>query len=209
MTILIGGEMRPHQMREHILDVAASLFYEHGLRAIGVDRVIAEAGIAKATLYRHFPTKELLMVAYLTRRSDIALNTLKAELASITDGPLARIDALFDKLASAMNDNFRGCAFIRALSEHLESEPIRDRGKTHKTAVRELIFDLLEPLAASEESRRRLGDSIALLYDGALSMGLLYQQGDAAVTAKHAAGTLIRHIATASDPTTLLRRSIQ
>lgn len=174
-------------MREYILDVAAKLFYQHGLRAIGVDRVISEAGIAKATLYRHFPAKEQLMVAYLKRRSEAAIRGITTELDSIPGPPAAHIEALFDRLARVMDGEFRGCAFIRAMSEHLESEAIRDQVIAHKNAVRELIGGLMQSLPLPDTAKDELVDCVSLLYEGALSMGLVYQQGRSALAAKRAA----------------------
>lgn len=173
-------------MHEYILETAGKLFYEHGLRAIGVDRVIAEAGIAKATLYRHFPTKERLMVTYLQRRSAAALGAIHTELEGVGEASAARIDALFGRLARVMNSGFRGCAFIRALSEHLESDAIRAEVIRHKDAVRELIGGLLAPQQAE------LRDTLFLLYEGALSMGLVYQDNRGALSAHKAAMALFK-----------------
>jgi len=99
-------------MREHILETAAGLFYREGLRSVGVDRIIADAGIAKATLYRHFATKEQLIVVYLKSRHDITLAAMSAAIHKAGTDPVQRVCALYDWLYTRANAEFRGCAFL-------------------------------------------------------------------------------------------------
>jgi AcrR family transcriptional regulator len=101
--------------RERILDAASAAFYRRGIRAVGVDSVIADADVAKATLYRHFPSKDALVQAFLERRDERwrawfadAVERLAPDPA---DRPLAAFDALGEWFGS---EDFRGCAFINA-----------------------------------------------------------------------------------------------
>src|ERR1700726_197042 len=95
-------------MQERILDTAGRLFYGQGIRAVGVDMIAAEIGISKRTLYNYFPSKDELVVAYLSRR----FIPLKA-----TDlPPVEQILAAFDRLeASFTSRGFRGCPFVNAV----------------------------------------------------------------------------------------------
>ncbi|MEU1520053.1 helix-turn-helix domain-containing protein [Streptomyces sp. NPDC005811] len=106
-------------VRERILDTAARLFYAHGVRAVGVDRVIKESNVAKATLYTHFRSKNALVEAYLRRQAERA----HAELLHIEAeaGP-ACIAAVFDHAAEGADaQNYQGCCFLNAAAEHLDT----------------------------------------------------------------------------------------
>jgi AcrR family transcriptional regulator len=105
---------------ERILDAATRLFSEHGVRAVGVARVISEAGVAKATLYAHFPSKGDLVQAYLARQADRAEREIDA-LEQEGVGGVQLIRAVFDLAArAAAQDGYAGCCFIAATAEHLE-----------------------------------------------------------------------------------------
>ena len=104
--------------RSHILEVAERLFYAEGYRAVGVDRLIAEADVAKATFYRHFRTKDDLLVAVLEARDarfrEWLARRVEALAADPRDRPLAVFDALAELFAA---DDFRGCAFLNTMVE--------------------------------------------------------------------------------------------
>lgn len=106
--------------RERILDAASRLFSEHGVRAVGVARVIAEAGVAKTTLYAHFPSKDDLVRAYLARQAERVEREIDAlERAGVRGTRLIR--AVFDLAAdAAAKDRYAGCCFISAAAEHLD-----------------------------------------------------------------------------------------
>ncbi|MBD8518879.1 TetR/AcrR family transcriptional regulator [Plantibacter sp. CFBP 8804] len=106
--------------RERILDAATRLFSERGVRAVGVARVISEAGVAKATLYAHFPSKDDLVRAYLARQADRTEQEIKA-LEREGVGGVQLIRAVFNLAArAAAQDRYAGCCFITATAEHLE-----------------------------------------------------------------------------------------
>src|ERR1700733_9301192 len=97
-------------MRERILETSVRLFYRQGIRAVGVDTVAAEIGISKRTLYNYFPTKDELIVAYLSRR-------LRPPAKSDTP-PVEQILGDFDRLErSFASSGFRGCPFVNAVAE--------------------------------------------------------------------------------------------
>lgn len=169
-------------MREHIIQTASRLFYRNGIRAVGMDRVIEEANIAKATLYRHFPTKEQLIVAYLQARSGHVLASMK-DAALTGASPHKRIASLFQLLErDSHSSEFRGCAFVLAIAEHEESEAIRNVVRGHKNHVKRIFLDVISK--SGRTNGKRLSEQLALLYDGALSSILVYRNPQAA---RHAA----------------------
>lgn len=137
--------------RERILATAARLFYARGVRATGVDQLIAEAGVAKATFYYHFPAKEALVRAYLKGRHDKWMSDFEARLAKTkTRGLAGAADALEAWFRSG---DFNGCAFINIVAESSEPE-WREIACAHKEALRDVLARRLPPhLAAPKRSR--------------------------------------------------------
>lgn len=156
----------------HILAVAGSLFYREGIRAVGIDRIILEADIAKATLYRHFRSKEDLVLAYLEDRHDQVMAGLHEVLALFSE-PRDQIAEIFERLyLKAGNPEFRGCAFGLAVAEHGESERIVGLARLHKSAVAAVLDQIAQ--AAGFPDADRIGRHLALLYDGALARRAVY-----------------------------------
>lgn len=112
-----GAQIHHPTLRERILAKAGELFYRHGIHAVGVDRIIKESNVAKMTFYKYFPSKSKLIVAYLSYRNELWLQTLK-EIAG-RDAPVVdRILAVFDVLDDAFHaPDFQGGPFIKALAE--------------------------------------------------------------------------------------------
>src|SRR5689334_17963514 len=106
---------RPSAARQRILDTAFRLFYAHGIRAVGIDRIIAESGVAKATFYKHFPAKDDLVVAYLDRVDGVWGEQLRTAAEAAGPDPADQLVGMFDALVSACRrEGYRGCAFINA-----------------------------------------------------------------------------------------------
>ena len=119
--------------RQRILDAAFRLFYARGIRAVGVDTIIAESGVAKATFYKHFPAKDDLVVAYLDRVDGIWSGQLHAAAEAAGRRPADQLVGLFDALATACRrEGYRGCAFINAAAEAQPGTPVHDRTVAHK-----------------------------------------------------------------------------
>jgi AcrR family transcriptional regulator len=133
--------------RERILATAYELFLQHGLAAVGVDRIVAEAGVAKTTLYRHFHSKAGLAVAVLLRHEELwTRRWLKPEAerlaSSREDGPIAIFDALDEWFGQA---DYEGCLFINSLLETRDhSSPVRKVAITAIEHVYEVVQRLLE-----------------------------------------------------------------
>ncbi|MFK3777662.1 TetR/AcrR family transcriptional regulator [Agrobacterium sp. NPDC089420] len=151
---------------DQILTAAGALFYNEGIRAVGIDRIIEEAKVAKATLYRHFPSKDHLVAAYLQDRHDRVIHSLQDVLTATTD-PREQIRAIFERLyEKADSPEFRGCAFALAVAEHGDSERVITVARTHKRMVRD-IFQAV--MSKAEVRPDQAASHLSLLYEGALA----------------------------------------
>jgi AcrR family transcriptional regulator len=185
------ADRRPSEARQRILDTAYALFTRDGVRAVGVDRIIAESGVAKMTLYRHFPSKEELVLAYLDLRTQRwTRGWLEREIERRAATPRGRMLALFDAYDEWFRRrDFEGCGFVRTMFETYNS------GRpAHAAAVRHLgaVADLLERLAteAGIKDPRRLAQDLHLLALGAV-VAATSGASDAALRARQLAQTLI------------------
>lgn len=176
--------------RERILDTAFRLFYAHGPRGVGVDTVVAESGVAKATLYKHFPHKDDLVVAYLDRVDEVWFEQLKDAAAAAGNDPRAQLVGMFDALEdAARRPGYHGCAFINTAAESSTESSAHARTVAHKVAVRDWVTGLAAAAGAADP--HRLATQLSLLIDGGLSAGVL--DGDPTVpsAAKEAAQVLV------------------
>jgi len=153
---------KPPAARERILLTAHDLFYGEGIRATGIDRVIAEAGVTKATFYRHFPSKNDLIREFLEYRHRRWVDWFVAALRRHGNSA----DALVPALAEWFGDEgFRGCAFINSVGELGDALPeVLEIAQRHKQDMTAVIASLLPA------SRRRAGDAraLSLAVDGAI-----------------------------------------
>ena len=167
-------------MQERILSTADRLFYSQGIRAIGVDTVAAEIGISKRTLYNYFPSKEGLVIAYLTRRYVVPKPT--------DDPPLDQILAAFDRLERGIaKENFRGCPFVNAVTEL--GDAVAKIAADVKEQRRLWFRELLSRLDATDADG--LATQLTLLMEGAISAALVRRDPALARAAKAAATVLM------------------
>lgn len=156
------------ETREHVLQVATDLFYWNGIRAVGVDRVAAEAGVAPTTLYRLFASKDYLIAAYLERATGLYQEWFEAAVDDAD--PRARILGVFDALTEQVHPNqCRGCPFLLALAEFPDPEhPAHQQAVVLKRWVRDRLGDLTAQLAktAPIDDPDTLADHLALLMEG-------------------------------------------
>lgn len=188
----------PLPARERILDVADRLFYARGIRAVGVDTIVAESGAAKTTLYSHYPSKDDLIAAYLRRRSERWLAHLDAELAAHAGPATERILHVFDLLEDWFADpGYRGCPFINACAEfdaeHAAATVVHEHRKLLLATFTELSRE------AGADAPDIVATQIMMLYDGAMVRAHLDGTPAAARAAKAATEALLR-ATTASRP---------
>lgn len=155
------------EVRDRLLDTADALFYAHGIRAIGVDAIAAEAGVSKRTLYRHFRSKDELVAAYLARRA--------CRIDPIPDvPPLGQISAIFDRLERWFGSkDFRGCPFVNAAAE-LGGTPDHPALEIVASLKRRRERQLMRHLAAlgADDPRERARE-LAIIIEGAVCASLV------------------------------------
>ena len=172
-------------MKDRILETADRLFYLQGIRAVGVDTIAAEIGISKRTLYNHFPSKDALISAYLSRRFVVPRSSEKP--------PVEQILGTFDSLERRFSaKDFRGCPFVNAVAElGSEDQSVRRIAIAFKESRRLWFRDLLVQLGVADA--QALATQLALLVDGAIAQDLVRNDPAMARAAKEAATVLLRH----------------
>jgi AcrR family transcriptional regulator len=159
--------------RKRILDVATELFYANGLRSVSADRIVAQVGITKVTFYRHFPTKEDLIVAYLERRAEWERAAVASARAAAPGKPGDALRMIVDGIGQeSCSPGFRGCPFINAAAEYADPEhPIRRAVSAHRQWFKGAIEEFLVELGVSDSSR--VAGQLVILRDGAMISGYL------------------------------------
>jgi AcrR family transcriptional regulator len=180
--------------RERVLKTASRLFHREGIRAVGVDRIAAEAEVGKMTLYRHFATKDDLVVAVLEGRDGPARAALAAAIEHAGDDPRARLLAPFSMLEPWFTGpGFRGCPFMNASLElHDPRHPARAVARRHKAATRDAFAAAAVAVGcAAPEDAAALADQLALLFDGAIAQAQTRDPRAVARAALAAAAVLV------------------
>ena len=177
--------------RERILDTAGRLFYRDGIRAVGVDTIVAEASVAKMSLYRHFPSKDDLVVAYMERMHDEFWAWLAAQTAPYPDEPRRALEAIFEGVVRlAASPQCLGCAFLGMAIEFPEADyPGHRLAIQHKLAVLERLAELAT--LAGARAPRELAGQLLLLMDGVWGAVRVFGPGSHAADAAGASRTLI------------------
>jgi AcrR family transcriptional regulator len=176
--------------RERLLAAAEELFYEEGVHSVGIDRVIERAGVAKATLYSTFGSKDELVREYLLRHTATWRGRLTSGLAARYGTPRERLLGVFDLLGERMTeDDFRGCALVNASAEARPGSSIGPVCVEGRAWVPELFADLARQSGVAEPGP--LARQLALLYHGAMLSGWMDHDATAAAAARAAAATLL------------------
>ena len=183
--------MRKSPKRQHLIEVAARLFNRLGYHAAGIDQVIAEAGIAKTTLYRHFQSKEDLIVAVLKQIDGEFREAMRAYVDAAAKTPDQRLLAAFDYLESWFGDaSFYGCPFVSAAAEYAERpSPVFQEAAMHKRLMIAYFEELAR--AAGMPEPVRIAEEIHLLHEGAIAIAHVNGDPSAAVKAKAMAERLL------------------
>lgn len=167
--------------RDRILATASRLFFEQGYRATGINQVIQEAGVAKATFYSHFPTKDDLCLASLQARNRAEQSAVEAFVDRYSD-PRERLMAVMDAIGSWLEANrLRGCQFLNMVSEVPDpTTELRREGVRHYEGLRRMIRGLAEELVAADPARYRhldagaLADEYLVTLTGAIALTEIY-----------------------------------
>jgi AcrR family transcriptional regulator len=180
-------EPRP---RERILETATRLFYRQGYRAVGIDTIIRESGVAKMSLYKHFPSKDDLITAYLEQVNEGFFKWVEGMTSEIKT-PRGKLEAIFDNIgARAASVACLGCPFGAAAVEFPELDhPAHAMALKHKTLVLELLQDLSTQAKARDP--RALAESLMLVMDGAWQTARMFGPTGHAGRASDAARVLI------------------
>ena len=175
--------------RERLLDAANELFYAEGVHTVGIDRVIEHAGVAKATLYSAYGSKDELIRAYLVGRHETRRERMTRALDGI-ESPRERLLVVFDVLnESFAQPNYHGCAFVNASAETRPGSPIEEATDDYRRWLRGLLADLARDAGAAEPER--LARQLHLLYDGASVSARMDRDPEAATPARIAAEALV------------------
>jgi AcrR family transcriptional regulator len=175
--------------RARLLQVASELFYAEGVQSVGIDRVIERAGVAKASLYSTFGSKEGLVCAYLNARHEETLARLRSAIAA-TEDPIERLLAVFDAQARLFHTpDFHGCAFTAAATEAPSGGRIDAAAQSYRHDIHVLFNELA--VAAGVPDPELLASQLQLVYDGGGLAANLDKNPEIATAARAAASALI------------------
>jgi AcrR family transcriptional regulator len=177
--------------RQQVLDTAAALFFREGFRAVGIDTIVSESGVAKMTLYRHFPSKDDLIVAYLRDSNEKFWVWFEGSTTPYAGQPAKQLLAFFRALESLVTTpQCYGCPFLNAIVDFPDhAHPGHQVALAHKQSVQERFRQLTEQAGA--QSPERLADHLILLMDGAFMAVRMYGIDNPASHVSDAAERLI------------------
>ena len=157
--------------RQRILDAASEMFYRDGVRAVGIDAIIARSGVAKMSLYRNFPSKDALVTAWLEDRNGFFWRRWDTTEAARAGDPHGQLEAILDMVAAtASHPKWRGCPFLNTGTEFPELDhPAHGVILAHKRAVRDRLRALAAAAGAGDADL--LAEQLQLLIDGAYAIG--------------------------------------
>ena len=162
--------MKKLGVRERIITTASDLFYNQGYNQTGINQIISEAGVAKASMYQHFRSKEDIAVAYLIARHAMWMGKL-SDCVSIQNTSKGKVIGCFDYLIEWLNEvNFRGCGWQNIITDLPDGhQKIRDQAIYHKNDVRNWIHTLLKDESDFNDNQaEELGDEVLILIEGAI-----------------------------------------
>ena len=193
-----GGATRvarkPSAARARILDTADRLFSSEGVRVVGVERLVKESDVSRLTFYRQFPSKDELVVAYLTRRSRAEQDRVAGFRADRPGDPRAVMrDIVAAMRADFSAPGFRGCPFINVAAEFADgSSAVRETIASHRDWYRETMRQLATEIGASDPEAA--ADDLVMLRDGAMVSGYLGDADGAAAALTRAGRTVVARL---------------
>jgi len=192
---LLGLPDPPRTGRERLVAAAIELFYRHGFGAVGIDQVIATAGVTKTTFYKHFESKDELMVAAVQRRDEwesLAWDRAVRKLAG--DDPARQLLAMLDVMDIWFNDpEFLGCMFMNTAAEFPNPhDPVHQAAAAHRKRTRDHFRDLAQAAGAEATPSEVFADCYTAILEGALIVRQTQGRNDAARVMRPAVEQLIR-----------------
>ncbi len=177
--------------RDRLVDAALELFYRDGFHATGIDKILAAAGVAKMTLYKHFKSKDELIIAALRRRDEGFRNWFMRAVERLGATPRDRLLAIFDAMEEWINDqDCAGCLFINAAAEYSgRDDPVRATAAEHKRLMLGYIRELAA--AAGANDPEELAQGLMLLREGAVVQARINGSIEPVRQARRTAATLI------------------
>ena len=178
--------------RDELVSKALSAFYQGGFHAIGMDRLARETGVSKTAIYKHFRTKDELILATLRLRDEQFRNWMMRRIEALADTPRGRLLAIFDALEEWFQEpDFKSCMFIKASSEYQDrTNPVHAISGEHKRLVRAYFEDLATAAGANDPAG--LARQLLLLKEGAIVLAHLHDATGIANDARRAAAVLIK-----------------
>ncbi|MEU3188279.1 TetR/AcrR family transcriptional regulator [Streptomyces sp. NPDC006923] len=174
--------------RDRLLTAASELFYAEGVHTVGIDRIIEQAGVAKASLYSTFGNKEGLVSAYLDGRHAIARERVERTLARFRT-PRERLLGVFDEVGEQVTrPGFNGCAFVAASAESHSGGAVEVAADHHRAWMRGFLAQLAAEAEVADPER--LAHQLHMLYDAAVLSGRMDRDPSAATSARDAAAVL-------------------
>lgn len=177
--------------REQILQTATRLFYHQGFRAVGIDTIIAESGVAKMTLYKHFPSKDDLIVAYLNRSNEAFWEWCDAAMKPFEGNPKRQLEVIFEGVAKlASSPQCFGCTFTGAAGEFPDLDhPGHRAALEHKKQVLAKFKELAK--AAKLRQPQAVAEQLLMLMDGAWNAARMFGPNSHAKQVADAAKVII------------------
>jgi AcrR family transcriptional regulator len=177
------------KVRARILEVASELFYQHGIKAVGVDAIITQAEVARMSFYRHFASKEGLVLAFIHGRDEEFRGWLATQVERLAPDPHDRPLAVFDALAVRLaTPGYRGCAFINTMVETANRNDLAHQAAAdHKARVKDYLAGLLSDAGLDPQHAADL----LLLFDGAVVAAVREGSVEPAQQAKRLAALLL------------------
>ena len=187
----MGRTRETSEARQRILETADRLFYQDGIRAVGIDRIIAEAGVAKMSLYKHFPSKDDLILAVLQYREEGVLEFFRSAMERHGKKAKTPLRAFFAALKDFFESpGFRGCPFQNAAVELADpAHPGTEFVRGHKQRFSEFLRGLVEETVG--KAAAKVAPAVTILVEGAIVTAVIQGNPDAADVARDAALKLV------------------
>lgn len=176
---VVEAQNHSDEVRDRILQTASALFYQRGVRAVGVDLIVAEADVAKTSLYRHFRTKDDLIAAFLEREDKDFWNKWNSIAELHKKDPAAELEAHLDWIGTRVNrPNYRGCPQLNVAAEFPDADhPARRVAAAHKKELRRRLKGIAKGLEVKRPDE--LAGQLSLLINGAFVSSQVLSPGEA------------------------------